>query len=377
VSLTNGEPIAIGVDLGTSSLKVVAVAADGRVVARAAHGYRTTRHEPGSAEQNPGDWLEACDLAIAALGRIIDPARWSAIGLSGMLPTLVSLDDELHVVGPALTWEDGRAEADAERMLAQLGTATVYRTTGQRLDGRYLLPMHARRSSEYPDATRVLGAKDYLLLSLTGRLATDPSTATGYGCFDLDSGAWDGAISATAGSPVMPDVVPSSTVFPLLAMHAERWGCAPGLPVVVGAADSVMGAYGLGITSPGRIGVIAGTSTVVIGWSGIARPDQESRYLVTPLAGDGYGLELDLMSTGSAVAWLAELLGLGGRQDELVELAATADLESRRAGRPRGPDADGRHRRAHAADITGRVGEGAPGRDRAGGVSLRRRAPGG
>ena len=150
---THRDRLSIGVDLGTSSLKAVAVTAEGEVVARASHGYPTTRDEPGSAEQNPADWLSACDLALGELGEQVDPARWGTIGLSGMLPTLVSLDDGLSVVGPALTWEDGRAEPEAERMLESLGSATVYESTGQRLDGRYLLPMHARRSSMHPAAT--------------------------------------------------------------------------------------------------------------------------------------------------------------------------------------------------------------------------------
>ena len=93
----------------------------------------------------------------------------------------------------------------------------------------------------------MLGAKDYLLHALTGELATDPSTATGYGCFDLTTGAWNDA-SPTAGSPLLPAVVPSSAAFPLLATWSRRWGCAPGTPVVVGAADSVLGAQGLGVT---------------------------------------------------------------------------------------------------------------------------------
>jgi len=319
--------LSIGVDLGTSSLKAVAVTAEGEVVARASQGYPTTRDEPGSAEQNPADWLAACDRALADLGAHVDPRLWGTIGLTGMLPTLVSLDDDVHVIGPAITWEDGRAEPEAERMLESLGAAAMYESTGQRLDGRYLLPMHARRVREHPDATHLLGAKDYLLHALTGVLATDPSTATGYGCFDLTSGTWNDTIVATVGAPLLPDVVAAAATFPLLETWSARWGCPPATPVVVGAADSVLGAEGLGVTGGGRIGVIAGTSTVIIGWSPHARRDPESRYLVTPMAGDGYGLELDLMSTGSAIAWLAELLGLGDQPDQLLALAATAEVE--------------------------------------------------
>lgn len=324
--MSSPAPLAIGLDLGTSSLKAVAVDEGGRVVARAAHAYPTVRTQPGAAEQDPGHWLDAADRSLAELASAADPARWSTIGLSGMLPTLVELDDDLRPVGPAITWEDGRAEPDARRMLDELDPDEVYATTGQRLDGRYLLPMHVRRVRQGSRSRRIAGAKDLLLLHLTGRLVTDPSTATGYGCFDLDRGDWDAGIAAAAGSPVLPGIVPSTAAFPLRETVAGRWGCEPGIPVVAGGADSVLGAYGMGITGPGRIGLIAGTSTVVIGWSADGRREPDGRSLVTPLADGGFGIELDLMTTGSAVAWLAELVGLPGAA-ALADLAARASLE--------------------------------------------------
>lgn len=324
--MSSPAPLAIGLDLGTSSLKAVAVDEGGRVVARAAHGYPTIRTQPGGAEQDPAHWLDAADRSLAELASVADPARWSTIGLSGMLPTLVELDDDLRPVGPAITWEDGRAEPDARRMLEELDADDVYATTGQRLDGRYLLPMHLRRVRQGSRSRRIAGAKDLLLLHLTGRLVTDPSTATGYGCFDLDRGDWDAAIGAAAGSPVLPEIVPSTAALPLRETVAGRWGCESGIPVVAGGADSVLGAYGMGITGPGRIGLIAGTSTVVIGWSADGRREADGRSLVTPLAESGFGIELDLMTTGSAVAWLAELLGLPDAA-ALADLAATASLE--------------------------------------------------
>lgn len=324
----SGGGVTIGIDLGTSGLKAVAVAADGAVLARATSRYETSRPEPGSAEQNPEDWLVACDAALASIARAVPQLRWSAIGLTGMLPTLVSLSTGLEVVGAAITWEDGRAEPQAEHMLEALGAAVVYRTTGQRVDGRYLLPMHLRRVADgAASATWVIGAKDFLLWKLTGQLVTDPSTATGYGCWNLRSTAWDAGIAAQAGAPKLPTVVPSSTSFGLVPEFAARWGCMPGMPVVVGAADSVLGAYGLGVTSAGTIGVIAGTSTVIIGYTDVLRFDPESRYLVTPMVTGGYGVELDLMATGSAFAWLAGLFGLDGGAEELAELAADADLD--------------------------------------------------
>lgn len=325
----SGSDLAIGIDLGTSSLKAVAVDTAGRCVARARAEYPTAQPEPGAAEQNPEDWLTSCDTAVGRLAALTDPLSWRAIGLSAMLPTLVNLSADGTPIGPAVTWKDGRAEDEGSRIAERVGADALYRRTGQRFDGRYLLAMHARRVRlGLPPQTMVAGAKDYLFQALTGELLTDPSTAAGYGAYDLHTETWDTAVLSAAGVASVPDVTASSDSHPLTAAAAGRWGCAAGIPVVVGAADSVLGAYGLGATGPGSVAYIAGTSNVILGWSATAATDTAGRYLVTPMADVGYGLEMDLLATGSAMAWLADLLGVGAGAVALAELAASAPLES-------------------------------------------------
>ncbi len=330
--MADDAPVVLGVDLGTSGIKVVAVDDEGRTVARARAGYPTARPEPDAAEQDPADWYAALDRALEALRAEVDPARWAGMGLSAMLPTLVSLDADDEPIGPALTWEDGRAEPDAERLLARVGALGVARTTGQQLDGRYLLPMHVRRLRLGPAAggtgadAGVAGAKDVLFRHLTGELLTDPSTAAGYGAYALRTGAWDPELLAAAEVARVPAVAASATARPLRAALAERWGCAEALPVVLGAADSVLGAYGLGVTRPTAIAYIAGTSNVVLACAPRLPDDPEGRYLVTPLAAGGFGVELDLMTSGSAVAWLAALTGTDASAlAEEAEATALAD----------------------------------------------------
>lgn len=321
--------LAIGVDLGTSSLKAVAVDEAGRCVARARAEYPTAQPEVGAAEQDPIDWLTACDTALGRLAAETDPTSWQTVGLSAMLPTLVSLDRDGVPMGPAITWKDGRAEPEGSIIAERIGPALLYERTGQRFDGRYLLAMHARRVRLGLAADAVVaGAKDYLFHVLTGHLLTDPSTASGYGAYDLHSESWDMATLSAASVSTVPDVAASRDSRPLTARIADRWGCATGIPVVLGAADSVLGAYGLGVRGAGEVAYIAGTSNVILGWSSTPQIDSGGRYLVTPMAGDGYGLEMDLLATGSAMEWLADLLSVGGGPAALAELAATARLES-------------------------------------------------
>jgi xylulokinase len=350
----------VGLDLGTSSLKGVVVGADGHVLARSRAAYPTHRPVPGAAEQSPADWCAAAADVIAALARLVPARHWGGIGLSGMLPTLVTLDAGGRPTGPALTWEDSRAEAEADGMRDDFG----YAVTGQWLDGRYLLPMARRLARTEPERMAVsvtlMGAKDYLLLWLTGVAATDPSTATGYGCYDLTTGRWLGTAAGggasgaaagglgeeagAAGSPegralgmALPPVEGPGTVRPLRAAAARLLGLPEGLPVCTGGADSVLGALGLqgAGAQPGDVVYIAGTSTVIMGISDRLVTDPRHRYLVTPLAVPGrWGLEMDLLSTGSALAWLATLLGLPGGQDELLKLADGVDAADAPAFHP-------------------------------------------
>lgn len=307
--MTRSEPIAIGLDLGTSSLKAVAVAVrSGKVLVRERQPYPTHRPEPGAAEQAPQDWMAAVIGALGRLAAATDTESWVGIGLSAMLPTLVCLDEAGEAVGNAIVWEDTRAERHADDLKRRVPAAVAYTRTGQLIDGRYLVPMHLRVAERDPGAARrivrIAGAKDYLFEQLTGALVTDPSTAAGSGVYDLRSGTY-----AHGPWPELPPVEPSTATRGLDAGVARLIGVRAGLPVSLGGADSVLGAEALG-TRPGRdIAIISGTSTVVLGTRESLDIDPEGRSLVTPLARGGYGLEMDLVATGSAFHWLAALTG--------------------------------------------------------------------
>jgi xylulokinase len=230
-----------GLDLGTSVCKGVLVTADGRVVARAAARNPTHRPEPGAAEQQPGDWLKAFTSVTLGLANAVAAERWQAVGLSAMLPTLVLTDGvgaaatpggidapssrrHLEPLGPAITCKDGRAEAEGSAFREGLGGDALYRRTGEWVDGRYLVPMALRLAAREPErvaaARYLLGAKDYLFGVLTGEVLTDPSTATGTGCYDLAEGAWMGE-AVPPGLPRLPEVAPSTTARPLLPAPAR------------------------------------------------------------------------------------------------------------------------------------------------------------
>lgn len=322
--------VLIGLDLGTSGLKGVAVDLNGYVIARGQASYETSRPEPGASEQDPQDWIAACQQVINQLSEQISTDLWVGVGLSGMIPTLVCLDGKLNPVGSAITWEDGRAERFGDALRTRCGEISLYEATGQVVDGRYLIPMWLRLCEEEPrrlaETVTIASAKDYLFGVLTSVVETDPSTATGFGCFNLKNECWDESILKASGiSIAVPNIASSSTWRPITEGAAATFSLPLGIPICIGAADSVLGALGMGISTPGEIAYVAGTSTVILGISATIPVDPQQRFIVTPMAESGtWGLEMDLLSTGGAIRWLSELFGEASETSAL-HLASTSN----------------------------------------------------
>ena len=331
--MTSAAQVHIGVDLGTSGLKAVALADSGEVLADASYRYPTDRPAPGASEQDPCDWLRAARRALTDLAAEVPCTSWRGVGLTAMIPTLVLTDGAGDPVAPAVTWQDARAASQGARWLAAAGDR--YPTTGQRVDGRYLVPMLLRLAEDDPSAfargTWLLGAKDYLYWWLTGVRATDPSTATGVGCLALDVLTFEQQPLARAAEllgarlPALPEIRSSTSAVPLSPARAAELDLPPGLPIVLGAADSVCGAAAFGVDrTPGAAAYLAGTSTVILGTSTTPSRDPARRFLVTPMvAPDTWGLEMDLLATGGGLQWLGGLLGR--RPEEVVREAGGAD----------------------------------------------------
>ncbi len=323
----------IGLDLGTSGLKGLAVSVDGHVLARGHSSYATHRPQAGASEQDANEWLSAVFDVVTQLARQVPSQQWASIGLSGMIPTLVCLDSKYEPVGRAITWEDGRADEFGDQLRSSYGEQALYELTGQWVDGRYLLPMWSRLREVEPErianTQAIAGAKDFIFAKLTGLLATDPSTATGTGCYRLSDGTWDAKVLQLASCEVaLPEILPSTYAHELSESAAKWLGLPIGLPVCLGAADSVLGALGMGVDQDGSIAYVAGTSTVILGVTRNVPIDPLHRFIVTPMATDSlWGVEMDLLSTGGAIRWFAGLLGQSD-EAQALELAEQATSEN-------------------------------------------------
>ena len=314
----------LGIDLGTSALKVVAVSRAGGVIATARETYPTVSTTEGQAEQNLDHWLKALSAAAKKIrSRLGKEAVIEAVALTGQMPTLVAMGGQkssgYKPISRAITWQDSRADEWTNQRVDDRLRRELYLKTGVLIDGRYLAPMfqfHHRSNS-----TRVkliLSAKDFLFHALTGCAMTDPSTASGYGSYNLRRKAWDPELCKLWGIAVdqLPAIESSSFQAPLSKRGSRLLGCEPSTPVVLGCADSVAGAHALnrGKVDSQMATILTGSSTVILKSDAQPRWDPQNRYLVTPLALEGtFGREADLLASGSAREWATGVFGSNHR----------------------------------------------------------------
>jgi xylulokinase len=314
------KPILLGLDLGTSAVKVVALGADDALLGEGMSPFETTAELAGQAEQLAQDWLLATRRAMQSLRDAVGRThgdgwldRTAAIGVTGQLPTLVCLTNA-GVLAPAITWRDSRADDWAATRVDETRRAGLYAATGMPIDGRYLAPMlQFHFADRLSDIECILSAKDYLVHALTGRRVTEPSTAAGYGVYDLTTRRFGDELCRFWNLPtrLLPRILPANSLAgPLHAHGAALLGLPPGIPVSTGAADSVSAAYAMTGLDERSVSISFGSSAVIVGVSSTARLDVSSRYLVTPHVSDGwYGLEMDLLATGTGYRWLSDLFG--------------------------------------------------------------------
>ena len=246
----------LGIDLGTSSVKALLADETGRVLGQGAAAYAIHRPHPGWAEQSPDDWWAATGSAVRqAVAACQEPLALSAIGLSGQMHGTVLLGPDHEPLAPAIIWPDRRTQRQVAEITALLGEQTLIERAGSPVCTGFQAATIRWVQQERPDLwaqTRaILAPKDDLRLRLTGELATDPSDGSGTLLLDVQCRDWSAELlNALDVDPAqLPPVLPSTAVAGTLTPSAaQALGLEPGIPVVVGAADTACSAVGAGIT---------------------------------------------------------------------------------------------------------------------------------
>jgi xylulokinase len=248
---------AVGLDVGTSGLKAVALAADGSVLARAERAYGFATPRPGWAEQDPELWWTAAQEVLEELRAAGDPA---GIGLSGQMHGLVALDAADRVLRPAILWNDQRTAAECAEIEERIGLSELIARTGNRALTGFTAPkllwMRTHEPELYGRIASILLPKDYVRLRLCGERATDLADASGTLLLDVARRRWSEEVVAALEL--------DASWLPRALESPEPSGTtAAGVPVAAGAGDQAAGALGVGVDGPGPASVVLGTSGVV------------------------------------------------------------------------------------------------------------------
>ena len=312
-------PVAIGLDVGTSATKGIALDADGTVLARAEVSYPLSTPRPGWSEQDPEDWWRASETVLAQLRR--DTGEPAGIGLSGQMHGLVPLDSSDRVLRPAILWNDQRTAAECDEIEQTIGARRLIELTGNRALTGFTAPKLLWMRRHEPDAheriAHLLLPKDYVRLRLTGEYATDVADASGTLWLDVGARRWSDEVLAELGVDAawLPRVLES----PDLSGTTLRGG----IPVAAGAGDQAAGALGVGVVRPGEaLSVVLGTSGVVFAATEGFAPDPHGRVhaFAHAVPGAWHTMGVVLSAAGS-LSWLRDVIAPGSDFAELVRAA--------------------------------------------------------
>jgi xylulokinase len=329
-------PLFAAVDAGTTGARAIAFDLQGRQVGEARHPYRMSSPMPGRAEQDARDWAEG---AVAALQQLAARARIAgrirAIGLTGQCPSMVPVGGDGKPLRPGMLYRDNRAVTQARQMRERIGGRAMHQLTGHVAEafhiGPKLLWLRQHEPGVFARTRLILQPRDVVLHRLTGLARTDETHANATLFFNLRERRWDAGLFAAFGidpSLFPPALPPWQIAAELPRQTADELGLDPGLPLVVGAADSQCAAFGAGVTGPGPVSEMAGASSCLNSAVPEPLPDPRVTHYSHTVPGC-YCTELGVNTTGAAISWAVRALGYAS----YAELAADAERCRRRLQR--------------------------------------------
>ncbi|MEO8758119.1 MAG: FGGY-family carbohydrate kinase [Devosia sp.] len=311
----------IGIDVGTTAVKAVLVTLDGHRLADFSRPHPMHRAGANAAEQDPADWMRSVLAALTSFAERRDLSGLAGIGICSQVNTHVFVDGSGGPVRPAITWQDGRAAADAATIDAQVSAAQKLEWFGGPvpIDASHALSRMAFVARTEPEVfahTRhVLLPKDYCVMQLTGAVGSDPISAVGL----VDQRGYV--------APLLDLVLRAAEVLPPLHGFTHVAGrvraglpCV-GTPVVTGTMDAWGGMFGLGVSRDGDAMLQSGTSEI----AGIVSDHVEpTAGVVLFPAYDGIRMHAaPTQAGGAALQWFAEVLGKSAA--DLSAMAETSD----------------------------------------------------
>ncbi len=335
----------LGIDIGTSGTKTLAIDVSGKVLAESVAEYPLHQPRPGWTEQDPDDWWKATIKTVRAVMRKakLKPDSVKAIGLSGQMHGSVFLDKKDQVIRKALLWNDQRTAAECDQITTAVGGRKnlIKMVANPALTGFQapkILWLRNKEKRNFDKLAKVLLPKDDIRRRLTGDFVTEVSDASGTLLLDVVKRKWSKRLLSKLelDEQLLPRVVESDEVTGTLTKEAaKKLGLTTDCKVVGGAGDCAAGAVGNGVVRKGILSTSIGTSGVMFVHSDEPQYDATGRLhtFCHAVNGKWHMMGVNLTSGGSLQWWVDSVLqGLAGIAPKDRYAAATAEAAKIAAG---------------------------------------------
>lgn len=303
----------IGIDLGTSAVKLLLVDENGGIRNEVTREYPLEFPQPGWSQQAPEDWKKAVLEGIPALLSGFDAGQVAGIGCGGQMHGLVVLDDRDQVIRPAILWNDGRTAAEVDYLNGEVGKEKLSSLTANIAFAGFTAPkllwMRKNEPENFAKIAKIMLPKDYINYVLTGVHCCDYSDASGMLLLDVEHKGWSAEMLDICG--VKPEQMPRlfesyevvGTVKPELA---RALGLSDHVQVVAGAGDNAAAAVGTGVVGEGGCNISLGTSGTLFISSKRFGVDPNNALHAFAHADGGWHLMGCMLSAASCNKWLCD-----------------------------------------------------------------------
>lgn len=256
----------IGIDLGTSAVKLLLVDGVGKICGTVSRDYPLFFPHPGWSEQNPEDWWAAVQDGLKELTRDIDVSQVAGVGCGGQMHGLVILDEDDRVIRPAILWNDGRTYKEVDYLNNVIGKKKLSQLTANIAFAGFTAPkllwVQKNEPENFRRIRRIMLPKDFINYKLTGVHACDYSDASGMLLLDVEHKCWSREMLdiCAVSEGQMPKLFES---FQVIGNVTADIGLPKTAKVVAGAGDNAAAAVGTGTVGDGACNISLGTSGTV------------------------------------------------------------------------------------------------------------------
>ena len=305
----------IGIDLGTSSVKIILMQEDGTIVNSVSREYPISFPHPGWSEQNPQDWKKEVLAGLKELVSEDKKNQVAGISVGGQMHGLVVLDEDDNVIRPAILWNDGRTIEETEYLNEVVGKKKLSEETANIAFAGFTAPkllwMRKNEPENFTRIRKIMLPKDYLAYELSGVHATDYSDASGMLLLDVKNKQWSDKMCEICGiyKTMLPKLYESYEVIGNLKPSiAKALGLKNDVKIIAGAGDNAAAAVGTGTVGDGKCNISLGTSGTVFISSAKFGVDRNNALHSFCHADGNYHLMGCMLSAASCNKWWMEVV---------------------------------------------------------------------